>query len=107
MQVPPSGPGNSWLPRNSFQSSMGWKSAAVPVRNGITFSRRLSSNIAAPLCLAIPFGTIILQGAWRAGGHPMAQKELTADLEGRAPEAGVFSPAGGSRSGHVRGIVQD
>ena len=41
---------------------------SAPGRNGMTFSRRLSSNMAAPLVVAISLGTNILQGAWRAGG---------------------------------------
>jgi hypothetical protein len=48
------------------------------VRNGMTLSRRVMSNMAAPLCLAALLGTNILLGAWRAGDYPMAQKELTA-----------------------------
>src|SRR5215475_4997018 len=51
MQVPPSGPGNSWLPRKSFQSSIRWKSTATPARNDIAWSRRLRSNIGGLLMI--------------------------------------------------------
>jgi hypothetical protein len=58
MQVPPSGPGNSWLPRSSFQSSMRWKSAVVPARDDSTFNRRVRSNIAAGSSRLLPIRQI-------------------------------------------------
>src|SRR5215467_3017141 len=88
MQVPPSGPGNSWLPRKSFQSSIRWKSAATPARNDIAWSRRLRSNIGGLLMILRDFRINVLGRAGskssnrigRMSGKPGANRRHQIEL---------------------------